>query len=186
MEQHKTSGSNASSSQKTLLKIRLTLLFFIVALALSGLTAFPLRWELELLTTWFGEGTTLGTLIPGLGRWVERVHEGLEFNAKHYPFMSYGTDWLAFAHIVIAIAFWGPFRDPVRNIWVIEFGMICCILVFPLAFICGSVRQIPLGWQLIDCSFGFLGIIPLILIHRWTRNLEREKQKEFPPDLEQT
>ena len=38
--------------------------------------------------------------------------------------------WLAFAHIVIAIAFVGPPRDPVRNVWVIELALIDFILPF--------------------------------------------------------
>jgi hypothetical protein len=66
------------------------------------------------------------------------------------PFIACGTDWLAFAHLVIAIAFWGPVRDPVRNIWVVQFGMTAC-----LAVVAGPVRGIPWWWwQLIDISFG--------------------------------
>jgi hydrogenase/urease accessory protein HupE len=85
--------------------------------------------------------------------------------------MLYGTDWLAFAHIVIAIAFFGAIRDPVRNIWVVEFGMIACMLVVPLALIWGGVRSIPFFWRLIDCSFGVFGILPLWLARRNTRRL---------------
>jgi hypothetical protein len=29
-----------------------------------------------------------------------------------YPFLAYGTDWLAFAHIVIAVFFIGPLVKP--------------------------------------------------------------------------
>jgi hypothetical protein len=77
--------------------------------------------------------------------------------------MFYGTDWLAFAHIVIAIAFIGPLRDPVKNVWVVQFGMIACVLVIPTALICGQIRGVPFYWRLIDCSFGVIGIIPLWL-----------------------
>ena len=87
--------------------------------------------------------------------------------------MAYGTDWLAFAHIVIAMAFIGPLRDPVKNIWVIEFGMIACVLVIPLAAICGPLRGIPWLWILIDCSFGIFGIMPLWLIRRYIKRLEQ-------------
>lgn len=158
----------------TILKIRLTLIFFISALILSGITAFPLRWEVSILNACFGSETTVGSACPPLVQWLQRIEQGLDYNAENYPFMSYGTDWLAFAHIVIAIAFWGPLVDPVKNRWVIEFGMICCVGVFPLALIAGPIRGIPLGWQLIDCSFGFFGLIPLILIWRWIRLLEKE------------
>jgi hypothetical protein len=90
-----------------------------------------------------------------------------------YPFLSYGTDWLAFAHLVIAVAFLGPLKNPVKNIWVIEFGIIACLMVFPLAFIAGAVRGIPFYWRLIDCSFGVLGLIPLVWCYKLIRKLEQ-------------
>src|ERR1035437_774450 len=135
-------------------RVRLLLLFFMVALAISGATAIPLETELKVLTKWIGGET-------GLEQWFLKIHAALIETEAKYPFMSYGTDWLAFAHFVIAIAFIGPLRDPVKNIWVIEFGMIACVLVVPFALIMGSIREIPFGWRLIDCSFGVLGIIPL-------------------------
>ena len=75
---------------------------------------------------------------------------------------------------MIAVAFIGPLRDPVRNIWVVQFGMIACVGVIPLALIAGTIRGIPLGWQLIDMSFGIVGIIPLLIVNRLIRRLERE------------
>ena len=89
---------------------------------------------------------------------------------------AYGDDWLAFAHLVIAVAFIGPLRDPVRNKWVIEFGMIACVLVFPLAFVAGAVRGIPIFWRLIDCSFGVVGLVPLSLCYRRIGILEEIKK----------
>ena len=89
-----------------------------------------------------------------------------------YPFLFYGTDWLAFSHLTIAVAFYGPIKDPVRNKWVIQFGMIACLMVFPLALICGPLRGIPVYWQLIDCSFGAVGIIPLWLAYREVERIE--------------
>ena len=71
------------------------------------------------------------------------------------------TDWLVFAHIVIALAFIGPLRDPVKNLWTIEWAMLACLLVIPLALICGPLRGIPAFWQVIDCAFGVIGILPL-------------------------
>jgi hypothetical protein len=150
---------------------RVLLALFIVALVVSGITAFPLVWELRVLTGWFGEGTTVGIAMPELANWLERVREGLEATERDYPFIAYGTDWLAFAHIVIAVAFIGALRDPVRNIWVVEFGMIACLLVVPLALICGPIRGIPWGWRLIDCSFGIFGLIPLAIVWKLIRGV---------------
>jgi hypothetical protein len=157
--------------QTRLRRVRILLSLFVLALVLSGLTAFPLVWELRLLTSWFGSGTAIGDSLPGLAQWLDRVSEGLESNAVMYPFIAYGTDWLAFAHIVIGISFIGPIRDPVRNIWVIEFAMIACVLVVPLALICGPIRGIPIYWQLIDCSFGVFGLIPLWIARKMIQRL---------------
>jgi len=85
--------------------------------------------------------------------------------------LAYGYDWLAFAHIVIALFFIGPLKDPVKNIWVIEWGMLACVAVLPLAFIAGGVRGIPFYWKCIDCSFGIFGIIPLYLLRKWIKKL---------------
>lgn len=156
----------------TLRWVRLWLLFFIVALAVSGLTAFPLELELRIASDVL-HASFVPDLLPEFMVWIDRVREGvIETNAA-YPFMAYGTDWLAFAHLVIAIAFIGPLRDPVRNVWIIQWGMIACVLVIPVVLIAGAIREIPLGWQLIDMSFGVFGIIPLLIVYRLIRKLER-------------
>jgi hypothetical protein len=46
-------------------------------------------------------------------------------------------------------------------------------MVIPLAFICGPIRGVPFYWQLIDCFFGLVGIIPLWLSHREVKRIER-------------
>ena len=148
-------------------EIRLLLKVFIVLLVLSGITAFPLEWELSILVN-------LSKDFPQFIReWLNTVYLAIKETNTKFPFMSYGTDWLAFAHIVIAIVFVGPLRDPFRNIWVIQFGMIACLMVLPLAFICGSIRHIPFYWQLIDCSFGIFGFIPLYICYRKILMLEQ-------------
>ena len=147
--------------------IRGWIVFFIIALMLSGITAFALETELRwLLANWPGrEG-------GGLQIWVSRTYEALKDANIRYPFLAYGFDWLAFAHLVIAVAFIGVLRDPVRNKWIITFGMIACVMVFPLAFIAGAVRGIPVYWRLIDCSFGVIGIIPLAICYRKVELIE--------------
>jgi hypothetical protein len=113
-------------------------------------------------------------LFPeAIHRFILEVNTGINYTAIHYPFLHYGTDWLAFAHIVIAVGFYGPYQNPVRNVWVIEWGMIACVLIIPLAFICGYIRQIPLAWQLIDCSFGVFGLIPLRIVYLKIKQLEK-------------
>ena len=153
-------------------RIRVLLVVFVVGLVLSGLTALPLEWEIDTLCRMLGivEGPPAAT-DGGLRYWLATVRTGLRETNARYPFIAYGTDWLAFAHVMIAVAFVGPLRDPVRNVWVITFGMIACAAVIPTAMAFGPLRGIPLPWRLIDCAFGAGGIVPLVLARRLTLRL---------------
>jgi len=159
-------------STSLLRKIRIWLALFILGLVLSGLTAFPLQSETTTLNRIFHVSPVPQPGEPALHTWLRRVHDGILQTNRSYPFMAYGTDWLAFAHLVIAIAFLGPLYDPVRNKWVLIFGVIACLGVLPLALIAGPIRGIPPYWRLIDCSFGILGVIPLLLCLHYLRQLE--------------
>ena len=155
-------------------RIRFWLSVFIIGLVLSGVTAFPLETELR----WLNSSLNSSSLRPfaqssHLLPWIARVSGALEDTSARCPFLAYGTDWLAFAHLVIAIAFIGPFMDPVRNKWVITFGLIACAGVVPLAMIAGAIRGIPFPWRLIDCSFGAIGAIPLLVCRRSVEMIER-------------
>jgi len=158
--------------EHTLLRrIRLLISFFVFALFISGLTAIPLRAELAILDRLVGLQSPLHTNWPSLSEWISRVHIALDTTYSTYPFLAYGTDWLAFGHFVIGIAFIGPLRDPSRNIWVINLGIIACIILVPYALIFGVVRGIPPFWTLVDSLFGLLGLVPLLVARRWIRRL---------------
>jgi len=133
-------------------KIKILLITFMTGLILSGLTAFPIETELEIACRNLN-------LLPGFMRdWINDVYHAVKTTNDNFPYLSYGTDWLAFAHLVIAVAFWGPLKDPVKNIWIVQFGIISCFMVLALAMIAGQIRNIPFYWRLIDCSFGLIGI----------------------------
>ena len=150
-------------------RIRFWLVVFVIGLVLSGVTAFPLEAESGLLVRLLHSAWVPAP--DALAAWVDRVHEGITRTNEQYPFIAYGTDWLAFAHLVIAVAFWGPLRDPVRNVWVVQFGVIACVAVVPLALIAGPIRGIPWWWQLVDISFGVIGIVPLLFAYAGIRRL---------------
>jgi hypothetical protein len=156
---------NQSLQQKH--RIQWVLGIFMAGLVLSGLTAFPLLHEINWLASFVTPGQS-----THLSQWILRVQKGVQDIHEKYPFLAYGTDWLAFAHIIIALFFIGPLMDPVRNIWVIKAGMVACFLVLPTAMICGAIRGIPFYWRLIDCSFGVFGFIPLRLVFKWTREIQ--------------
>ena len=150
--------------------IRALLAFFMLALVASGLSAIPLQWEVGLLDRWLGSGSFMQPLWPSLAGWISTVNAGVQDGYGRYPFLAYGTDWLAFGHVAIALAFIGALRDPYRNVWVVEFGMLACLLVIPWALAFGWLRGIPPFWRLIDMSFGLVGILPLW----WARRLIRQ------------
>ncbi len=153
-------------------RVRVLLLIVIAGLFLSGVTAFPILAEMKLLSRAIGlPASTSPESSSALETWLITVRNGLDDMYARYPWIAYGTDWLAFAHVALAILFVGPLRDPVRNLWVIEFGLIACLLVVPLALICGPIRGIPFFWRLIDCSFGVVGFVPLWISRRFTLEL---------------
>lgn len=160
-------------TQHLLRRYRLILGIFIVGLVISGVTAFPLNHELDLLARLLGVDTLAPQSAPhDLGRWILTVRDGLREMYAAHPWIAYGTDWLAFAHIVLAIFFIGPWRAPVRNVWVLHAGLIACLLVLPLALVCGPLRGIPLYWRLLDCSFGVLGALPLLYCLKLVKRME--------------
>lgn len=154
-------------------RIRFWTWFFIIGLVISGATAIPLVTELELLTKWLGlEAQTSATTTSTLARWLLLTREALQDTATRHPMLFYGTDWLAFGHFVIAVAFIGVLRNPVRNRWLFDFGLLACAMVIPFALIFGAVRDIPFWWRLIDCSFGVVGALPLWYCRKWSAELE--------------
>ena len=133
-------------------RYRAAMILFIIGLVISGVTAFPLLWELRILHDLMGGGDS----------WIGTIRHGLEDTYGKYPWVGYGTDWLAFGHIVIALFFVGPLIDPATSRGNLIAGIVACIGVIPLAMICGPIRDIPMFWRLIDCSFGVIGIVPLV------------------------
>ncbi|RYD89132.1 MAG: hypothetical protein EOP54_26090 [Sphingobacteriales bacterium] len=152
---------------RLMLRTRVCIWVMIIGLFISGVTAFPLETELQWLVN------NSAGMPAAMHQWLITVHQAIKASNLSYPFLSYGTDWLAFAHVMLAVLFVGPLRHPVRNIWVIEFGMIACLAIFALAFIAGPIRNIPLFWTLVDCSFGLIGIVPLYIAHRSINQMQQ-------------
>ena len=154
-------------------RYRLVLGLFIAALIVSGLTAFPLLHELKLLASLLGVPASADPhSLTALQFWIATVRDGLRDVHASHPWLAYGTDWLAFGHITIALFFIGPWKNPVANAWVLRIGLVACAGVIPLALICGPIRGIPFYWRLLDCSFGVIGALPLLYCLKLTRQLQ--------------
>jgi len=154
-------------------QIRILTVFVILVLVLSGLTAFPIYSELKWIIDF--ELFPTNSVVQ---QWLLKVWGGVNHAHEEYPFIFYGFDWLAFAHLVIAVLFIGVYQHPVRNRWIIQWAMITCIGVLPLAFIAGTIRGIPLFHILIDCSFGVIGLIPLFIIQTKINRLKKYRTKQ--------
>ena len=150
-------------------RIRCLTCVAIAGLLFGGATAIPLRSELNWTVQVLGADHPGAT---GFALWLVKVRDALNDTYSRYPFIAYGTDWLAFGHFVIALAFLWPLKDPIRYSGLFTFGMLASLLVVPFAMAMGEVRHIPWGWRFIDCSFGIAGFLPLCLCRKYARQLE--------------
>jgi len=150
-------------------KIKIRTALFMAGLFLSGLTCFPLLQEISIATTFF----SAWSIAPP--PFIQEVIYGISYTMTHHKFLFYGTDWLGFAHILYAILFYGVYKDPIKNIWVTQFGIIACIAIFPLAFIMGPLRGIPFWWQMVDSSFGIIGLMVMVPVYKMTIKIQAQE-----------
>ena len=158
---------------KLFTQIRVLTVFFMLALIVRGITTFPayaeLKWILD--SNMFAEGSTIQ-------QWLLRVFTGIKETKEKYPFVFYGFDWLAFMHLIIAILFIGVYQHPVRNRWIVQWAMLSCVGVLPLAFIAGTAREIPFFHILINCAFGMFGLIMLYVIRLKINQLKKYRIRQ--------
>ncbi|MEO8711947.1 MAG: hypothetical protein ABI405_07495 [Parafilimonas sp.] len=148
-------------------KIKIAIIITILGLLLNGISAIPLISELNILLS------KPDALPAFLRDWWVYVNKGVNETTRNYPFMRYGFDWLAFAHFLIAIAFIGPLKDPVKNEWIISWGMIASILSALMALGWERVRGIPLWWSCIDAAIAIAAFILLWFCSRWIQQLKK-------------
>lgn len=129
-----------------------------VGLFVSGMTIWPALWELRTFVDLVWGPGPAGGDVHGL---MLQAIEGLESLEAERPLLLYGYDWLAFAHIMLAVLFLGAMRDLVRNVWVVQFGLIACAAVPILAGVCIPLRGIPFGWFWVDFAFAPAAAAPL-------------------------
>ena len=147
----------------------------VFGLLVSGITVWPAVPELKLAV-----GIVWPDAAPTgvLHSFVLRAIEGLESAEANYPFMLYAHDWLAFAHILLAVLFAGAIKDPIRNVWIVQCGLIMCALVPVLAGICIPIRGLPFRWFWIDFAFAPAAGLPLWIALRDIRRVEAELKTE--------
>lgn len=98
--------------RKILKKIRGIIVFFMIALALSGITAFPIETELNTFFSVTGINSESVKDDPEIFKFLHYIKENVTETNQKAPQLAYGCDWLAFAHLVIALLFIGPYHDP--------------------------------------------------------------------------
>jgi len=147
-------------------KIRIAIIITITGLLLNGISALPLRTELNILLS------NPDMLPKFLRDWWVYVNKGVMETGDNYDFMRYGFDWLGFAHLLVAIAFIGPLKDPVKNEWVVRWGMIASALSVLMAFGWERLRAIPLWWSCIDASIAVVAFFILWFCNKWIQELK--------------
>ncbi|MBI5360025.1 MAG: hypothetical protein HZA48_05525 [Planctomycetes bacterium] len=157
-----------------MMRIRVILIIFIVLFFLSGMTVFPVEWEVKTVinTVWGDAPPGVGFLSPMHKKLIE-IRDSFPVIRDKYEFGIYGLDWLGFAFITMSILFIGVLRDPVKNKWVIQFALLCCPLSIIFAAVFAPMRGMPWQWVLIDSSFGVFGAMPLIIILRDIKKIEK-------------
>jgi hypothetical protein len=91
--------------------------FFMFGLVFSGATAIPVPTQVRAAERLLGPDLTAGGLVPeAAAHWLGTIRDGVLLAEAQAPFLYYGTDWLAFGHFMIALAFVGAYRDPVLTL----------------------------------------------------------------------
>ncbi len=168
------------NTTRTLTHARIWLILFSAALIASGLSAILARQGLQWLGPLYVQGGILYQLWPSMAAWLSLVHGAVEETYDKYPFLAYGYDWLAFGHFIIAIPFLMAIRDPLRQSWVISYGIYACLAVFPFAILFGALRDIPFFWRGVDMMFGIGGILVLLILRHQMKALEESGKAGRP------
>ena len=162
----------SSSSNELRKKIRLAIILTILGLIVSGITAFPLLAELRIMLHF-------KHMFPSfLVEWWVKVRTAIKYTNDNYPLVLYGYDWLGFAHFLIALAFFGPLRDPIKNQWVVQWGMIASGLTIVMALVAEPFRDIPFFWSMVDAIIGLGAFVILWTCNKWIEAL-KAKESNF-------
>jgi len=147
-------------------KISTALIITIIGLLLNGVTAVPLRTELSILLA------KHEVLPKFLQDWWNYVNQGVNDTSNQYNFMRYGFDWLGFTHLLIAVLFFGALKDPLKNEWVVKWGMIASLLSIVMALGWEQLRSIPFWWSGIDALIALGAFVILWLCNKWIQELK--------------
>jgi hypothetical protein len=169
------------NEQKTLKKIRIYLILFLLAFLFSLHTVVFIETDAELLAKYVGHDTFMEELCPSISAWIEHLNLAVSETYSSYPFFAYCMDYLVYASVVLAIFLLGAIKDPVKNVWVVQVFMVACCLAFILPFIVGPLRDIPVFWRCIDSSCGLIGLLFFLLAYRLIRKLEALHHLESTP-----
>ena len=149
-------------------KIKTYTALLMAGLVIAGATAFFIPWGVDLIVNHTPLPKWINQTV-----WLNYVLNGVVQIDKSYDFIWYGTDWMAFAHLLFAILFYGLYKDPIRNKWLVSFGLVACVAIAPIALGFGHLRGIPLIWQFLDMAFGVIAGALLLRIKSLIQSIEK-------------
>jgi len=148
------------------------LVVFVAGLVFGCQMVLFVRPELAWLNSILGPGTRTEQIWPEMSAWVNHLHQGITTTYAEYPFIAYCMDWLVLAQAGFIILFIGAIIDPLRNIWIIRSGMVICLLHVVTAVASGGLHGVPVFWQILDASFGVVGLVVLYAAYRYVGYLK--------------
>jgi len=160
-----------SNQEKDLFRVRVYLSVVLVGILFSCQMILFVEPEIQWIDKAIGQSPFVVQHFPQLSDWIGVLRVSVTETYQKYPVMAYCMDWLAFAHVFIAVALLGAIRNPVQNVWVVKTALITTLLMIPFTFISGGIRGIPCYWLLLDSSFAMIAILPLVLALRGIKRL---------------
>ncbi|MCH2022898.1 MAG: hypothetical protein MK207_10515 [Saprospiraceae bacterium] len=132
-------------------KIRIYVLIFMLFILLDNSTIFNIA-----ITDTFSISSNLST-------W-------LTYKTMGPHFIDSFNYYLVNIYLLLSVLLFGIFKAPYRNIWILEFSILCTTLVIIINSLL-IIENDHYYITIINASFQSIKLIPLIIAYHWTRKL---------------
>lgn len=148
-------------------RIRLVLAIAIVCLILGSLATLAAPHTISVVLSILSRMEIATPDTSHSFRWLQHIQLQLGRDSDLHPMLHFCADLFAFVQLVFALALIGPLRNPIRNQWVIQFGILACCGLIPVALILGPWHGLPMAWRLVSCGAALCGIVTLMLCRHY-------------------
>ena len=150
-----------------LIRIRMVLTLAISCLILGSLATFAAPHSIAVVLAVFRRFDLATPATSHALMWLRHIQLQLGRDSHRHPMLHYGADLFAFVELAFALVLISPLRNPVRNQWVIQSGILACCCLIPFALILGPWHGLPMAWRIVSCVVALCGIAPLMLCRHY-------------------